>query len=85
MRPLNGSLTSNVIGVTEAVRSFLQDGVRWRGRVVMSTIQELREAEKKVKEVLEALKNCGAHYPDELTLELQKSTDEYARAVRELK
>lgn len=49
----------------------------------MSTIQELREAEKKVNEVLDALKNSGA--PDELALELQKSTDEYARAVRELK
>lgn len=51
----------------------------------MSTIQELREAEKKVKEVLEVLKNSGAHYPDELALELQKSTDKYARTIRELK
>ena len=42
-------------------------------------------AEKKVKEVLEAVKNSGAYYPDELALELQKSTDEYARVVRELK
>lgn len=51
----------------------------------MSTIQELREAEKKVREALEALRRSGAHYPDEVALELQRSTDEYARAVRELK
>ena len=51
----------------------------------MSTIQEVRQAEKKVKEALEALQKSGAHYSDALTLELQKSTDEYARAVRELK
>ena len=50
----------------------------------MSTIQEVQEAEKKVKEVLEALKNSGTHYPDELALELHKSTDEYARVIREL-
>ena len=53
------------------------------GGVVMSTIQELREAEKKVKEVLDALKDSGA--PDELAPELRKLTDEYARVVRELK
>lgn len=51
----------------------------------MSTIQEVQEAEKKVKAVLEAVKNSGAYYPDELALELRKSTDEYARVVRELK
>ena len=45
----------------------------------------MQEAEKKVKAVLETVKNSGPNYPDELGLELQKSTDEYARVVRELK
>jgi hypothetical protein len=51
----------------------------------MATIQEVRQAEKKVGEALEALKNSDVRCPDELALELQRSTDEYARAVRELK
>lgn len=51
----------------------------------MSTIQEVRQAEKRVKEVLEALKKRGELYPKELALEMQRSTDEYARVLRELK
>ena len=51
----------------------------------MSTIQEVREAEKKVRETLEALKEAGPQYPHELNVELQRATDEYSRAVRELK
>jgi predicted translin family RNA/ssDNA-binding protein len=51
----------------------------------MSTIQEVRVGEKKVREALEALKKAGPHYPDDLNLELQNATDEYAKVVRELK
>jgi predicted translin family RNA/ssDNA-binding protein len=50
----------------------------------MSTIEEVRAAEKKVQEVLEALKKAGAQYPNDLGTELKNATDEYARAVREL-
>lgn len=50
----------------------------------MSSIQEVRAAEKKVEEALKALTLAGPHYPDELNLELQRATDEYARTVREL-
>ena len=50
----------------------------------MSTIEEVRAAEKKVKEVLESLKTAGAQDPNHLSTELRKATDDYARAVREL-
>ena len=53
--------------------------------MAMSTIEEVRAAEKKVQEVLDALKKAGARDPNHLGAELQKATDEYARAVRELK
>ena len=50
----------------------------------MSTIDEVRAAEKKLQEVLETLNKTGAQYPDHLSTELKKATDDYARAVREL-
>jgi hypothetical protein len=51
----------------------------------MSTIEEVRAAEKKMQTILDALKKAPAHDPDHLGNELQKATDEYARLVRELK
>ena len=50
----------------------------------MSTIQEVREAEKRVEKVLEAFKRAGAQDPTHLSDELKNATDEYARAVREI-
>jgi hypothetical protein len=50
----------------------------------MSTIEEVRAAEKKVQEVLDALKKAGPQDPDHLSSELRNATDDYARAVREL-
>jgi hypothetical protein len=50
----------------------------------MSTIEEVRAAEKKLQEVLEALRQAGAQDPNLLGTELKKATDDYARAVREL-
>lgn len=50
----------------------------------MSTIDEVRSAERKVQEILEALKRAIAEDQDHLASELQKATDEYAKAVREL-
>ncbi|SPF34791.1 hypothetical protein SBA1_1340004 [Candidatus Sulfotelmatobacter kueseliae] len=50
----------------------------------MSTVEEIRSAERKVQNVLDALKRAGAQDPNNLRAELQKATDEYARAVREL-
>jgi hypothetical protein len=50
----------------------------------MSTIEEVRAAEKKVREVLEALKKASSQDPNHLSTALKNATDEYARAVREL-
>lgn len=51
----------------------------------MFSIQDVRAAEKKVLEILNALKKRGANDSENLTLELINATDEYAKAVRELK
>ena len=50
----------------------------------MSTIEEVRVAEKRVQSILEALKKAPANDPKHLADELRKATDEYARVVREL-
>lgn len=50
----------------------------------MSTIDEVRAADKKVEEVLIALKQAGPEEQDALGVQLQQATDEYARAIREL-
>ena len=50
----------------------------------MSTVADVRAAEKKVQEVLDALKKAGAHDPNDLSTELRNASDDYARAVREL-
>jgi hypothetical protein len=51
----------------------------------MSTIEEVRAAEAKVREVLDALRNANALDSNHLSEELRNATDEYARVVRELK
>jgi len=51
----------------------------------MSKIEELKAAEKRVQQTLEALKKAPASDPNNLADELQKATDEYARLMRKLK
>lgn len=51
----------------------------------MSTIHDVRTAEKKVQEILDALKNAGASDPENLRQKLVSASDEYAKAIRELK
>jgi hypothetical protein len=51
----------------------------------MSTIEEVRAVEKRVQDILQRLRMAGAYDPHNLSEELKKATDEYARAVRELK
>lgn len=51
----------------------------------MSTIEEVRAAEKRVQEILEVLREVGPVVPENFSQELRKATDEYARAVRELR
>jgi hypothetical protein len=49
----------------------------------MSAIADVRAAEKKVQDVLDALKKTGAQDPNHLSTELKNATDDYPRAVRE--
>ena len=50
----------------------------------MSTMQNVRDAEKKVQEILAALKQIGANDKENLSGQLARATDDYAKAVREL-
>jgi hypothetical protein len=52
--------------------------------MAMSTIEDVRAAEKRVQEILDALKKANAEDPNHLASELKNATDQYARAVREL-
>ena len=57
---------------------------RGNSDITMSTIADVRAAEKKVQDVLDALKKAGAQDPNHPSTELKNATDDYARAVREL-
>jgi hypothetical protein len=61
---------------------------RPRARYTMSTIEEVRAAENHVKNAFEALRTADGqdqNLRDRVIAELKNATDEYARAVRELK
>ena len=51
----------------------------------MSTIEEVREAEKRVQAVLRELKKTDLTSRDDLHVQLTDATEEYTRAIRELK
>ena len=51
----------------------------------MSTIQDVRTAEQKLQSILEELKRAGADDPQNLARELTIASEEYAKAVHELK
>jgi rRNA-processing protein FCF1 len=51
----------------------------------MSTIEEVRAAERKLQEVLDALNGPIPEISNCVGDELNKVSDEYARAIRELK
>ena len=50
----------------------------------MSTIQEVRAAEKRVQEILRELKSTDLTSRDDLHQQLRKATDEYVKAVAKL-
>jgi hypothetical protein len=50
----------------------------------MCTINEVRLAEEKMKDILDKLRTAKAEDPNYLGTELTSASDEYARAVREL-
>ena len=55
------------------------------GGEVMSSIQEVQAAEKKVQAILRELKKTDLTSPDDLHLQLSDATDEYVRAISDLK
>lgn len=55
------------------------------GRTLMSSIEDVRSAEQRVQRILDALRKTNALDSTRLSDELKKATDEYAKAVRELK
>jgi hypothetical protein len=50
----------------------------------MSTMEDVRTADRRLEELLERLKKVGADDPDNLFGQLRKARDEYSKAVREL-
>ena len=50
----------------------------------MSTIEEVRVAEKKVQDILRELKKTGLTSRDDLHQKLTQATDAYVKAVSEL-
>jgi len=50
----------------------------------MSSMQQVRAAEAKMKTVLDALKTAKAEEPKHLRTELECASDEYKRAIRDL-
>ena len=69
------------------ISAFLWESYEQRAQETspMSTIEEVRAAEKEVKEVLEDLNRTDSRDPNCISGELNRATDDYARAVRELK
>ena len=50
----------------------------------MSTMDEVRAAEKRVQDLVRKLYDASASDPDRLHEQLRRATDDYAKAVREL-
>lgn len=50
----------------------------------MSTIEQVRAAEKKLQELVNALRKAAANDPDNLNIQVRNASEEYARAVHEL-
>jgi hypothetical protein len=57
---------------------------RYFAGVAMSTIEEVRVAEKKVQDILRELKKTGLTSRDDLHQKLTQATDAYVKAVSEL-
>lgn len=51
----------------------------------MSTVEEVREAEKKARELLEKLRNARAFDPENLCEQVEHAVRVYKKAVRELR
>jgi hypothetical protein len=70
---------------TDLFLAVLRVDEHGRSATRMSTIYEVRAAEEKMSNVLEALKRADAQDSNYLGAELRSASDEYTRAVRELR
>lgn len=50
----------------------------------MANISDVRAAEKRLQEILDAFKDADSHELDRLGTELRSVSDEYMRAIQEL-
>jgi hypothetical protein len=57
----------------------------WSQELAMASIQEVQVAEKKVQAVLRELKKTDLTSRDDLHQQLAKATDEYVKAIADLK
>ena len=71
----------DVLASLDATRSSVE---RFGGEF-MSTMQDVRAAEERVHQLLEAVKKAGAKDPENLTQKLVSASEDYAKAVRDLK
>src|ERR1700690_1787785 len=76
---------SSVTKITDSGARLWESYEAEKVRHSVSTIEEVRAAEKKVQKILDALKKVDAGDAEDLSAELTKATDEYAKAVRELR
>jgi hypothetical protein len=51
----------------------------------MSTLEEVRAVEKRMRELVERLKHADAADAEKLTAQLKQATDDYAKAIRALR
>jgi hypothetical protein len=70
------------VSETETAQNAVEQPIRTKP---VSTIEDVRTAERKMQEILDALKRAGADDPENLKQKLMSASDEYAKAVRELK
>lgn len=73
---------AGVISITDMTCRTAQHGRS--ACAAMSTIDNVRAAEKKMHEILDALKNAQPQDLDRLQAELRFVSDEHAKAIREL-
>jgi len=76
---------SSVTTITDSGALWESYEQRGKSGTAISTIEEVRAAEKKVQKVLDAPKKADARDAGDLSADLTKATDEYAKVVRELR
>jgi hypothetical protein len=83
--PASGCPSSGLFARGECLPNFGFDWLHVAGLIghVVPTLEDVREAEKKIKEILAALRKDDLLNSDDLREDLRRTTEEYAKAVRE--